>query len=262
MQGVFTKFLQLWIPNKTDKGSVVTDVFEPNFTKLDQNAETTNQALSNLSSNKLDKSTYNGNAANLKIDIDTRLPKGTYPGNASDLKTEIDSNLNKIIGLEYDGSIAENKVKQVNKVYYDPNTKKLYKCNVVTNINYPDSRYFIGISNEDLLFMINSIINKFVFKPISSFPQNQIILYNTERKFSLTSDEANANEYLIVFDNDFIDSYQSKILSGVLARSSGGEFFRTNFIDQIIEFRVYDNIMQIGSKSGPSAIYISSIFYR
>lgn len=93
MQGVFTKFLQLWIPNKTDKGSVVTDVFEPNFTKLDQNAETTNQALSNLSSNKLDKSTYNGNAATLKADIDTRLPKGTYPGKASDLKTEID-NLN------------------------------------------------------------------------------------------------------------------------------------------------------------------------
>ena len=69
MQGVFTKFLQLWIPNKTDKGSVVTDVFEPNFTKLDQNAETTNQTLTNLNNNKLDK--------------------GTYPGNASDLNTEI-----------------------------------------------------------------------------------------------------------------------------------------------------------------------------
>lgn len=70
MQGVFTKFLQLWIPNKTDKGTVVTDVFEPNFTKLDQNAEATNRTLTNLSNNKLDK--------------------GTYPGNASDLKSEID----------------------------------------------------------------------------------------------------------------------------------------------------------------------------
>lgn len=75
MQGVFTKFLQLWIPNKTDKGSVVTDVFEPNFTKLDQNAETTNQTLTNLSENKLDK--------------------GTYPGKASDLKTEIDGKVNR-----------------------------------------------------------------------------------------------------------------------------------------------------------------------
>lgn len=57
MQGVFTKFLQLWIPNKTDKGSVVTDVFEPNFTKLDQNAETTNKTLTDLGNNKLDKGT-------------------------------------------------------------------------------------------------------------------------------------------------------------------------------------------------------------
>ena len=73
MQGVFTKFLQLWIPNKTDKGTVVTDVFEPNFTKLDQNAESTNQTLTNLKNGKLDK--------------------GTYPGTASDIKTEID-NLN------------------------------------------------------------------------------------------------------------------------------------------------------------------------
>ena len=69
MQGVFTKILNLWIPNKTDKGTVVTDVFEPNFTKLDQYAEATNQTLEDLKSNKLDK--------------------GTYPGNASDLNTEI-----------------------------------------------------------------------------------------------------------------------------------------------------------------------------
>ena len=75
MQGVFTKFLQLWIPNKTDKGSVVTDVFEPNFTKLDQNAETTNQTLTNLNNNKLDKGTYTGKADDLKTDISRKLDK-------------------------------------------------------------------------------------------------------------------------------------------------------------------------------------------
>ena len=148
MQGVFTKFLQLWIPNKTDKGSVVTDVFEPNFTKLDQNAETTNQALSNLSSNKLDKSTYNGNAATLKADIDTRLPKGTYPGKASDLKTEID-NLNsnkydktggKITGtVEIVGS-SNNNVARVN--FSDENSGLGY----VGAINSPTSgQKHIGI---------------------------------------------------------------------------------------------------------------------
>lgn len=75
MQGVFTKFLQLWIPNKTDKGSVVTDVFEPNFTKLDQNAETTNETLTDLGNNKLDKGTYSGKADDLKTDIDGKLDK-------------------------------------------------------------------------------------------------------------------------------------------------------------------------------------------
>lgn len=239
--GILTNFLKLLKPEPNDFVDVVKHISE-NYDKLDENAKTNNDTLANLKSNKLDK--------------------GTYSGKASDLKTEIDSNLNKIIGLEYDGYITENKVKQVDKVYYDPNTKKLYKCNVETNINYPDSRYFIGISNIDLLFVLNSINNKFVFKPISSFPQNQVTLYDTERDFSLTSDEVNANEYLIVFDNDFTGSYQSKVSSGVLARSIGGEFFRTNFAEQIIEFRIYDNIMRIGSKSGPSAVYISSIFYR
>lgn len=69
MQGVFTKILNLWIPNKTDKGTVVTDVFEPNFTKLDQYAETTNRSLEDLKNNKLDKGTYPGNASNLNTEI-------------------------------------------------------------------------------------------------------------------------------------------------------------------------------------------------
>lgn len=69
MQGIFTKVLNLWIPQKTDKGTVVTDVFEPNFTKIDQYAENTNVTLGNLENNKLDK--------------------GTYPGDAGDLNTEI-----------------------------------------------------------------------------------------------------------------------------------------------------------------------------
>lgn len=95
MQGVFTKFLQLWIPNKTDKGTVVTDVFEPNFTKLDENAKSNNETLTNLSNNKLDKGTYSGNAGTLKTEIDKKLDKGTYPGNASDLNADISGKMDK-----------------------------------------------------------------------------------------------------------------------------------------------------------------------
>lgn len=75
MQGVFTKILNLWIPNKTDKGTVVTDVFEPNFTKLDQYAEATNQTLEDLKNNKLDKGTYSGKASDLKSEIDGKVSK-------------------------------------------------------------------------------------------------------------------------------------------------------------------------------------------
>ena len=51
----FTKFLNLFIPGKTDKGSVVTDVFEPNFSKIDDNAESTDLELKRLEKDKLDK---------------------------------------------------------------------------------------------------------------------------------------------------------------------------------------------------------------
>lgn len=69
MQGIFTKVLNLWIPQKTDKGTVVTDVFEPNFTKIDQYAENTNVTLKNLESNKLNKGTYTGDASDLNAEI-------------------------------------------------------------------------------------------------------------------------------------------------------------------------------------------------
>ncbi|EHO79798.1 hypothetical protein [Fusobacterium ulcerans] len=94
MQGVFTKILQLWIPNKTDKGSVVTDVFEPNFTKLDQNAETTNKALTDLGNNKLDKGTYTKTASDL--DNDKYDKTGGIISGAVTINTEAGSNNSNI----------------------------------------------------------------------------------------------------------------------------------------------------------------------
>ena len=104
MQGVFTKFLQLWIPNKTDKGSVVTDVFEPNFTKLDQNAETTNETLTNLSNNKLDKGTYLGDAGKLKEDIDEKMSKYQTKDDITDYDDLIEDGFYIVPGSE-DGRI-------------------------------------------------------------------------------------------------------------------------------------------------------------
>lgn len=92
--GILTNFLKLLKPEPNDFVDVVKHISE-NYDKLDQNAETTNQTLTNLSSNKLDKSTYNGDAATLKADIDTRLLKGTYSGDAGKLKEDIDTKMSK-----------------------------------------------------------------------------------------------------------------------------------------------------------------------
>lgn len=56
MASKLTKFLSLFIPDIYDKGTVVTDVFDPNFTKIDQNAETVDATLKKLENEKLDKS--------------------------------------------------------------------------------------------------------------------------------------------------------------------------------------------------------------
>lgn len=70
--GILTNFLKLLKPEPNDFVDVVKHISE-NYDKLDENAKSNNETLTNLSNNKLDK--------------------GTYPGKASDLKTEID-NLN------------------------------------------------------------------------------------------------------------------------------------------------------------------------
>lgn len=72
--GILTNFLKLLKPEPNDFVDVVKHISE-NYDKLDKNAETTNQTLTKLSENKLDK--------------------GTYPGKASDLKTEIDGKVNR-----------------------------------------------------------------------------------------------------------------------------------------------------------------------
>ena len=66
--GILTNFLKLLKPEPNDFVDVAKHISE-NYDKLDKNAETTNQTLTNLNNSKLDK--------------------GTYPGKASDLNTEI-----------------------------------------------------------------------------------------------------------------------------------------------------------------------------
>lgn len=66
--GILTNFLKLLKPEPNDFVDVAKHISE-NYDKLDENAKSNDETLTNLNNNKLDK--------------------GTYPGNASDLNTEI-----------------------------------------------------------------------------------------------------------------------------------------------------------------------------
>lgn len=72
--GILTNFLKLLKPEPNDFVDVAKHISE-NYDKLDQNAKSNNETLTNLSNNKLDKGTYSGNASNLKSEIDGKVSK-------------------------------------------------------------------------------------------------------------------------------------------------------------------------------------------
>ena len=82
--GILTNFLKLLKPEPNDFVDVVKHISE-NYDKLDENAKTNNETLTNLNSNKLDKGTYIGKADDLDR---AKLDKGTYTKKASDLDND------------------------------------------------------------------------------------------------------------------------------------------------------------------------------
>ena len=168
MQGVFTKILNLWIPNKTDKGTVVTDVFEPNFTKLDQYAETTNRSLEDLKNNKLDKGTYSGNAVDLKDEID-KVASTTQLGRikvGTNLRIDENGFLHGNPAVDISGKLDKGDV----PVKYDTAEKIGIeldkKQNIEDNELITNAKTIVGAINE----------NYEKFKNFCPFPVNSIFL--------------------------------------------------------------------------------------
>ncbi len=67
--GILTNFLKLLKPEPNDFVDVAKHISE-NYDKLDQNAKSNNETLTNLKNGKLDKGAYSGNAGDLKAEID------------------------------------------------------------------------------------------------------------------------------------------------------------------------------------------------
>lgn len=80
--GILTNFLKLLKPEPNDFVDVAKHISE-NYDKLDENAKSNNETLTDLDNNKLDKGTYPGDAGTLKTEIDGKVSKDgdTVSGN-------------------------------------------------------------------------------------------------------------------------------------------------------------------------------------
>lgn len=67
--------------------------------------------------------------------------------------------LARILGLEYGGELNNSNTKKLNTVYYDTQNKSFFKCFQENSLNYADSNYYEGISNNDLLLKLQNLDN-------------------------------------------------------------------------------------------------------
>ena len=67
--------------------------------------------------------------------------------------------LTRTLGLEYGGELNNNNTKTINTIYYDTQNKSFFKCFQENTLNYADSNYYEGISNNDLLLKLQNLDN-------------------------------------------------------------------------------------------------------
>lgn len=68
--------------------------------------------------------------------------------------------LARTLGLEYGGELNNSNTKKLNTVYYDTQNKSFFKCFRENTLNYADSSYYEGISNNDLLLKLQNLTNE------------------------------------------------------------------------------------------------------
>lgn len=170
--------------------------------------------------------------------------------------------LARTLGLEYGGELNNSNTKKLNTVYYDIQNKSFFKCFRENTLNYADSNYYEGISNNDLLLKLQNLANKNEFKALKNFPLNTIKLNTIPQEFSLTLEEMKALEYVVVYDVDFNGSSRSKFIFGTLARAESGEYWIQTPSGEQINFHVSGSGLYMSTTSGSQPVCISSIFYR
>lgn len=100
--------------------------------------------------------------------------------------------LAQILGLEYGGELNNSNTKKLNTIYYDTQNKSFFKCFQENTLNYADSNFYEGISNNDLLLKLQNFSKvetyyktengiTFAFKRIGN-----LIFYNSSNKIDFS----------------------------------------------------------------------------
>lgn len=85
--------------------------------------------------------------------------------------------LAQILGLEFAGELNNSNTKKANKVYYDTQNKSYFKCLNDNVLNYADSNYYEGISNNDLLLKLQNLFINSSQETVLNTPTEQIVLH-------------------------------------------------------------------------------------
>lgn len=201
--GILTNFLKLLKPEPNDFVDVAKHISE-NYDKLDENAKSNNETLTNLSNDKLDKGTYSGNASDLKSEIDGKVSKygdtitGTLNINMEGkdkvvLKSK--GTTDGVVGSDTDGVIVEN----------SKSGKSIRLDNDGVGI-YPSTS--LKTEAKDLSGAVNELLDskyKIEYKTIGSPTKELDIL-----EFAMTAVEGN---YRSQVDNNLITSLPEGVLT-------------------------------------------------
>ena len=120
--------------------------------------------------------------------------------------------LARTLGLEYGGELNNSNIKTINTVYYDTQNKSFFKCFRENTLNYADSNYYEGISNNDLLLKLQNLAKKpkYIFKNFSNTEINK--LFNIKDFFGVQN----------------VTRFKLGIMSNIT-----GTFYLTNYLDLV-----------------------------
>lgn len=85
--------------------------------------------------------------------------------------------LARTLGLEYGGELNNSNTKIINTIYYDTQNKSFFKCFQENTLNYADSNYYEGISNNDLLLKLQNLFINSSQETVLNTPTEQIFLH-------------------------------------------------------------------------------------